>query len=404
MDIKDKLSYYKSKTKSQESRTQIDIPPSLKAMAEEFNAEICQPLAPYLKISRVTEINPDLFLNSDSPFDIDLTFLDKGNQSTSFSLNQCLFFDLETTGLMGGTGTFAFLLGFATIADKRIKIDQYFLPDFGREYYLFKELNEFFKFYKYLISFNGKSYDFPLLKSRYIMNQTEPAFTGMIHHDLLHLARRVWKTALPACDLISLEENILNRHRNSDIPGWLIPQSYFDFLNTGLIHEMIRIIEHNYFDLVSLAELTLVLNRISRQPASEKNSLVLQQLASIAFKQDAIEIYDEVCLTIERLSGRISHSLMMDKSRMHKRRNDWKSAVQIWETLIESGDYTFAALDELAKYYEHQKKDNRKALEYTSRALKALDLLDQLERYDLETAEHQRKFNHRRQRLVTKLS
>ena len=145
MDLKDKLDFYKLKTPQEESKQQVNIPTSLMALAEQFSADICQPLAPYIKISTVTDINPDLIPGEDQKLNINLTFLDKGQQNTSFLIDECIFFDLETTGLMGGTGTFAFLLGFATIEKKQIKVDQYFLPDFGREYYLFKDLNDFIK-------------------------------------------------------------------------------------------------------------------------------------------------------------------------------------------------------------------------------------------------------------------
>jgi uncharacterized protein YprB with RNaseH-like and TPR domain len=404
MDIKDKLAYYKSNTHRVENKSQADIPPSLKALAEEFKGEICQPTAPYLKITRTTEINPAFISNSDQPFKINLTFLDRNSQNTTFQLDECVFFDLETTGLMGGTGTFAFLLGFATVMDNQIQVNQYFLPDFGREYYLFKELNEYIQSYNNLISYNGKSYDFPLLKSRYIMNHIEPAFGEMVHHDLLHFARRVWKDALPACDLISIEENVLDRYRNGDIPGWMIPQSYFNFLNTGVIHEIVRIIEHNYLDLVSLAELTLVLDRISNHPENEDNILVLNSLANLTYQEDDIQLYDKICTSIENISGRISPSLLMDKSLMHKRKNDWQTAAQIWEKLIESADFSFHALEELAKYYEHKEKDFKAALEYTSRAVKALELLNQLDSYHPSYEEFNEKFNHRFKRLKSKLS
>jgi uncharacterized protein YprB with RNaseH-like and TPR domain len=402
MDIKDKLAYYKSKTQPEESKQQNNISPSLKALAEKLDAEICHPSAPFLKVSRSEQLNPSL-ISSDF-YKIDLSFLEKKKQNPSFSLNDCIFFDLETTGLMGGSGTFAFLLGFASVSDNQIHIDQYFLPDFGREYYLFKELNEFIKPYKNLVSYNGKSYDHPLLRSRYIMNQLEPSFTQMVHHDLLHFARRVWKEALPACDLISIEENILNRYRDGDIPGWMIPQSYFDFLNTGVIHNMVRIIEHNYFDLLSLVELIIVLNRISQKPESENNVQVLNCLANLAFQQDNIRLYDQICISIEQRSGKISPRLMVDKSIMHKRKNDWSTAIRIWDELIETSSYTLFALEELAKYYEHQKKSYNKALEYTQRALNALDLLDQLNSYDEKYEDYKKKFTHRYDRLKLKMS
>jgi uncharacterized protein len=403
MDIKDKLAFYKSNVPKAESIPNTNIPSSVKALANEFRAEICRPAAPYLKIRRYYDLNENI-MESDNQTKVDLTFLNKGLSESRFKLEETVFFDLETTGLMGGTGTFPFLMGFAAVKNNQIKIDQYFLPDFGREFYAYKALNEFFPAYKNLVSFNGKSYDYPLLNSRYIMNHLKPAFSNMHHFDLLHMARRVWKDTLPACDLISIEQNVLNRYRSGDIPGWLIPQSYFDFLNTGVIHNVIQIIEHNFYDIISLVELVLALDKISNHPENESNVNVLTRLANEAYHQDNLERFEQICNTIEKIAGRIRPELLIFKSILHKRRRDWNKAVLIWETLSESGQHAFFALEELAKFHEHQRKNYQLAMTYTTRALKAFDLYIQLEKYTPDYDSIHLKFRQRYNRLKSKLA
>jgi len=262
MDLKKKLAFYKNQSPDTKPTVQIpSIPASLQALREVFDGQVCHPEAPYLKIETTHALR----------FEPSLPQAVKTGRATQYpsdeiSLDRCLFFDLETTGLAGGAGTFAFLIGFAFFREERLHVLQYFLPDYGREYYLFRELADFFSGFDYLISFNGKSYDFPLLKSRFILNRMPFGLENCLHIDLLHPVRRLWKDSFPSCDLGTIERELLGRERQGDIPGALIPHAYFKFLQTGVIHDMKRVIEHNALDLISLAELLLLFDKIENEP------------------------------------------------------------------------------------------------------------------------------------------
>ena len=176
MDINKKLSYYKTNTSA---KPEPAIPSSLSALKEEFGAEICTVNAPYLKIEQKHSFK--------FPAKVSLNLLSKKIFNNPIHLNQCLFFDLETTGLAGGAGTYPFLQGFGYFHEDGFQVEQFFLPDFGREYYLYEYLQDKLSKFKYLVSFNGKSYDLPLLKNRFILNRIKINWQRFKHIDLLHI-------------------------------------------------------------------------------------------------------------------------------------------------------------------------------------------------------------------------
>lgn len=404
MDIIKKLSYYRSPSVNRAVPDEKTIPSSLQALKDHFAGEILENQAPFLKIRRQMDINPQLYNPEIHGRSISISLLSKGERQEAIPIRECVFFDLETTGLMGGSGTLPFLLGFASVDDKQVIVEQYFLPDFGREYLLFKKLLPWLAGFKYLFSYNGKSYDWPLLKTRFVMNQINPAPERLIHVDLLHMARRLWKNKLASCDLMSVEFSILQRHRGSDIPGWMIPQSYFNFLRTGTIHDMIRIIEHNYYDLLTSVELLLLFSRIEAQPESVRDPHTLQAMAQLAFEQNNLSLLQRFYDLLSSQFG-ISHpQLQVWMSLLHKRKGQWNEALVFWEKLIDHAEYADFALEELAKYYEHQVKDISKALDYTQRFLRKLELKTELGYSGQEFNEIKNRFVHRQIRLISKLS
>ena len=404
MDINKKLEYYKSSPKQSIDNQKTELPSSLKALAEHFNGEILFSTAPVLKITRVYKIKDLMNIDNNEPSPHSLYFLKKNSGKKNLELQNCLFFDLETTGLMGGAGTFPFLLGFGKFDSGNFVVNQYFLPEFGREYYLYKDLQNQFKHYDTLVSFNGKSYDLPLLKSRFIMNHMIPDFDKTEHLDLLHISRRIWKDSIPSCDLISIESNVLNRQRFDDIPGWLIPQAYFDFLNYGLIHDIQRIIEHNYFDIVSLADLVFILSEINSNPAGLKDPKSLMRLAGLAFELGDSTRFEEICSALSNLESWENQQIKVWKSLLHKRNFEWKDAIFIWNELIQTKEHSFFALEELAKYSEHQEKLPQKALDFSERALKKINIIKELEYFDEKIIEIENRFLYRKERLLSKIS
>ncbi len=397
MDLKKKLDFYRQQNIPQKQGKSL-VSPSLQALAAELGGEICTPSAPYLKITRVHELT----CCDSIPQTIRRNYINRLPQGGEVDLQRCLFFDLETTGLAGGAGTFAFLLGFAFFEEKRLKVVQYFLPDYGREYYLFRELQEILDSFATLVSFNGKSYDLPLLKSRFVLNRIEWQGRRLLHFDLLHAARRLWKDSFPACDLGTLEENLLRRRRNDDIPGAYIPQAYFTFLQTGVVHDIKRIIHHNYLDLVSLAELLIRVEEVQHNPELLDDA-ALQRFLNLAFLENDLELFERLTVILQQKGSDIPAKVKAWHSLLHKRRGTWPQAVALWQELITSSEFSFFALEELSKYQEHIRRAAHKALEFTEIALRKLEIISELNPYSVPVKLVE-SFKHRRKRLLQKIS
>lgn len=390
MDITAKLERYRSEGKAQKS---AESPSSLLALRDIFEGEICAPTAPYLKIVRNHSFS--------FPEQVGLNLLTKRTLTKPLSLKQCLFFDLETTGLAGGAGTYPFLLGFGYFSADSFTVEQFFLPDYGREYYLFQYLQKLFNGFSHLVSFNGKSYDFPLLRNRFILNRFQTNWGRFGHIDLLHVARRLWKDSLPSLELTAIERAYLNRRRVGDIPGASIPEAYFTFLRSGVIHDIKKIIEHNYLDIVSLAELIVLLSEIEETPQKAEDDAVLLRMARLAYELNDAPMFTRIGRIFHSQKRALPATMNMWKSLLAKRAGRWEEALPLWEGLLHSNAYLFFALEELAKYYEHQKKDYHKALDYTTRAMNSLQKLAELNPYSA-IPEQQQAFRKRAKRLLTK--
>src|SRR5512133_234620 len=176
------------------------------------------------------------------------------------------FLDTETTGLAGGTGTYAFLIGVGSIDSTGFRLRQFFMRDYGEEPSLLHRLKEHLAQFDVLITYNGKAYDQPLLETRFRMSRARHPFDRLQHLDLLFGARRLWKLRLDSCRLVDLENQILGVERDGDLPGELIPYCYFDYLRTRQAFKIVPILHHNAIDILSLACLTAVVPFAYRRP------------------------------------------------------------------------------------------------------------------------------------------
>lgn len=169
-------------------------------------------------------------------------------------LQRALFLDTETTGLAGGAGTVPFLIGIGWFEDQSMRIQQLFLPELGREAPMLNWLRGRVRESSCVVSFNGKTFDWPLLRNRFVLNRVRaPALPP--HLDLLHCARRVLRPRLKSVRLVELERRVLGMYREDDVSGALIPQLYFDYLDGGDVSPIAKVIEHNANDLIALAAL-----------------------------------------------------------------------------------------------------------------------------------------------------
>ena len=166
-----------------------------------------------------------------------------------------LFLDLETTGIAGGAGTYAFLVGLAWYQDGCLRVRQFFLSNFAAERVLLEAVAGVADLCGAVVTYNGKSFDLPLIDTRFQLHRLETPFTGMPHVDMLHPARRLWRDD-EGGRLIALEHTLCGHVREGDVPGFEIPSRYFHFVRTGDPRGLAAVMEHNRLDLVSLAMLT----------------------------------------------------------------------------------------------------------------------------------------------------
>lgn len=192
-----------------------------------------------------------------------------------------LFLDLETTGLAGGAGTYAFLVGCAFFEPHGFRIRQYFLPGYQHERRLLAEFETLVRRCAALVSYNGKSFDVPVLETRYQFNRVRAPFEGLGHIDMLHHARRFWRGATApgawpetdSCRLSTLERTLFGVRRVGDVPGFEIPGRYFDFMRRGDATPLEPVFEHNRLDLLSLACMTArALRLLANAPAGSANA------------------------------------------------------------------------------------------------------------------------------------
>jgi len=314
-----------------------------------------------------------------------------------------VFLDTETSGLAGGTGTFAFLVGVGRYTLDGFHLAQFFMRDPLEEPALLLALEEFISPGTTLVSFNGKAFDIPLLATRYIQQGWKSPFKSMAHVDLLHLSRRLWRDRLPSRTLANLEVQILRASRtDEEIPGWMIPQLYFDYLRGGDARLLKRVFYHNAMDVVSLAALLNHTSSFLEQPfdrhAGEYIDLaaVARLLEDLGHADLACQLYG-TCLQAE-LPDNVYHDTIFRLSMLHKNQKDYKSAIALWEQA--ASRKRLFAFEELAKYYEHVAQEPQTALKWT---LDALEQIESTSPADSDMAAWRYEFQHRLQRLERKI-
>ncbi len=283
-----------------------------------------------------------------------------------------LFFDTETTGLAGGTGTYAFLVGIGFFTGSKFLVIQLFMPGFADEPALLETLSTIGKDYTHLVSFNGKMFDQPLLATRFLLSRVEDSLKGKPHIDLLHLSRPVWKRRLESCSLKSLEVNVLGHDREDDIDGALIPEVYFDWLRTGNPAKIAQVFEHNRQDVASMATLLSVLDSMYENPESKHFSHMVEMLGMARYldnkgSSDMAINFLEKAMDCEE--SQIKDEALVNLGKLHKKKGDHDEAQKYFAKVSSNSAFSIFALCEQAKHLEHREKNYEKALELTNKAL-----------------------------------
>jgi len=287
------------------------------------------------------------------------------------------FLDTETTGLAGGTGTCAFLVGVGRITAEGFRVRQFFMRDYAEEASLLAALAEHLAPFKVLITYNGRTFDQPLLETRYRLNRTRPPFTKMAHHvDLLYGARRLWKLRFESCRLVDLETQVLGFEREGDVPGSLIPFLYFEYLRTRRAGRLQPVFKHNAIDILTLACLTGIVPHAFKDNGGLRHGTEIVGMGRWLLKTgDPAEARTLFARAVDAgLPDELLFRTLWEIAGLDRKLGADQRAVAAWTELASARNpYRVKALEELAKYEEHRGKNAAKALEWTRAALEIED-------------------------------
>lgn len=307
-------------------------------------------------------------------------FAEKINQAArlkhlDISLGEMIFLDTETSGLSGGTGTFAFLVGIGMFTDLGFRLQQFVIRDPSEESAMLLHLTNIVKSQSVFVTFNGKSFDIPLLCNRLVVNRVPANFRENSHVDMLHLARKIWRHQLPSCSLKDLERDVLGMERSDEeVPGWMIPEIYFEYLRTGEADRLGNVVYHNAQDIVSLAALFIHLSDMLEKNSSMDTYSVIDLLAigKIFMETGSIELAKQVFLASLERAEDSDEKIALNNllGRIYKTERQTQHAVQYWMDAGTNG--SIEACIELAMFHEHQSRDPHTALQWAENALNLL--------------------------------
>ena len=297
-------------------------------------------------------------------------------------LTDLLFLDTETTGLAGGTGTMAFLIGLSWWRDGSFNTRQVFLPDPTAECAALAAVAEMAGDFHVVVSYNGASYDLPLLRTRYLLNGMRTPFDRLTSWDLLVAVRRMWCRRLSDCRQATVEQDIgFGPDRSDDIPGARIPQTWFDFLTTGEPQALFPVVRHNHWDMVGMGAILAHLAACSeplRTPSDSTASLPWQDIWSLARiaaiggdAATAVRLMDAVLAALRLApadgTAYADPRLVADAIRIYKRRRNWARLRRVIDSALAAGLDTPWLYREAAILYEHRLGDQETALDFALR-------------------------------------
>jgi uncharacterized protein len=289
---------------------------------------------------------------------------------------QWLFLDTETTGIMGGTGTYPFMVGIAWWDAGGLEVEQFFMRDHGDEHALLVTLAERMAERCVLITFNGKSFDWPLLETRYRMTRKLRPPTPQAHLDFLHPARNLWRLRIGSVRLWELERHVLGWNRGPDLVSELIPETYFDFLRGGPPEPIVPIFLHNQMDLRGLAALSSrIVSMLAEHGREEKDGFELFGLSRICERRGetkrARKNYEQ-SIALSELPLESDRAAKKSLARIAKREGDLSLARDLWQGMLGHSREGIEAYEQLAIYYERHSGEAHRAAKVSRDALSAL--------------------------------
>ncbi|HXD15619.1 MAG TPA: ribonuclease H-like domain-containing protein [Vicinamibacterales bacterium] len=289
-----------------------------------------------------------------------------------------LFLDLETTGLAGGAGTYAFLVGcgwFDPPASSSsagqagsFHTRQFFLADFAAERALLESVTRLAGDFSCVVTYNGKAFDLPLMETRFALQRMATPFAGVAHVDLLHPARRMWREDDVECRLTYLEQALCGHEREGDVPGFEIPSRYFRYVRSGDARPLEAVLEHNRLDIVSLAMLTAHASQLLEDgPSSATTPREAFGMGCLYARAGMLE---EALASFERaktVEGVRAYAILLRRLRRYE------AAAAAWRELLGMRGcppgYAREATEALAVHHEHRVRDLDTARSFALQAL-----------------------------------
>ena len=323
--------------------------------------------------------------------------LSRDERLKELDFRRALFLDTETTGLSGGTGTFAFMVGLGFFQGDHFLIHQFFMRDYSEERASLSLLKNIVDSFEFLVTFNGRQYDIPLLETRFILSRMASKIREMPNFDLLYPSRRIWRGAYENCRLVTLESRLLGVERTDDIPSEWIPYLYFDYIQTGDATKIHQVFYHNQMDILSMVALAGRIHLVYHDPQAARPRKGIEHFAlgrlfwEHGQREKAIPCFE---VALQRCDDDLSWEVMKWLSMAFKKTGQGERARSLWEEMV-SWPYKRDAFPyiELAKYHEHRLKDWDRAMVYVS---EALELIPSHQEREIEL------LRHRRQRLEQK--
>jgi uncharacterized protein YprB with RNaseH-like and TPR domain len=311
------------------------------------------------------KISDGLAINGDI-----LACLSQDEAFKELDLSTALFIDLETTGLSGGTGIIPFNIGMGYYRDEKFYVGQYFLGELAEEERMIQELGQFFKDmdFQSVVTYNGKSFDIPLLETRFILHRQPFLLSELPHLDFLFPARRLWSHKYESCRLFHLALNVVQTGRTEDIPSAEVPWRYFQYLQTGNYDLIEPILYHNQEDILSLLGVVVIGAHIFSEDPELCMGDAMDFYGAGKVMANAGDVEKSVQFFQKALGGNLTDEVSIEtKKRLSahfKKHQEWDKAVPVWEEMTSTKIVTPAQLfsfRELAMYFEHRLKNYEEA-------------------------------------------
>jgi uncharacterized protein YprB with RNaseH-like and TPR domain len=316
--------------------------------------------------------------------------LSKDERLKELDFRKALFLDTETTGLTGGTGTFAFMVGLGFFQEDRFSIHQLFMRDYSEEKASLSLLKEMLDAFQFLVTFNGRQYDIPLLETRFILSRKSSKIREIPNFDLLFPSRRIWKGAYENCRLVTLESQLLGVERTDDIPSEWIPYLYFNYIQTGDAGKIHQVFYHNRMDILSMVALAGRIHLVYHDPQAARPRKGIEHFAlgrlfwEHGQREKAIPCFE---IALKRCGDDLSWEVMKWLSMAFKKTGQGEKARCLWEEMLSYRKDVLPCV-ELAKYHEHRLKNLDRAMIYVD---EALGLVPSHQQREIELLQHRRK-------------